>query len=81
MLTTRQYLRHLEPETLKKLFELSKLTESEYWLLYYAFVQKRMVENTCAKLSICKTKYHTMLNEALIKVDYTINNLDKIRTL
>lgn len=81
MLTTRQYLRNLEPDTLRKLFELSRLTESEYWLLYYAFVQKRMVENTCAKLSICKTKYHTMLNEALIKVDYTINNLDKIRSL
>ena len=81
MLTTRQYLRNLEPDTLRKLFELSKLTESEYWLLYYAFIKKRMVENTCAKLNICKTKYHTLMNEALIKVDYTINNLDKIRTL
>ena len=77
MLTTRQYLRNLEPDTLRKLFELSRLTESEYWLLYYAFIKKRMVENTCAKLSICKTKYHTMLNEALIKVDYTINNLPR----
>lgn len=81
MLTTRQYLRTLEPETLQKLFELSNLTETEYWLLYYAFIKKRMVENTCAKLHIQKTKYHTMLNEALIKVDYTINNLDKVRTL
>ena len=81
MLTTRQYLRNLEPDTLRKLFELSKLKEDEYWLLYYAFIKKRMVENTCAKLSISKTKYHTMMNEALIKVDYTINNLDKIRTL
>ena len=81
MLTTRQYLRNLEPATLRKLFELSKLKDDEYWLLSYAFIKKRMVENTCAKLHIQKTKYHTMLNEALIKVDYTINNLDKIRSL
>lgn len=85
MLTPRQYLRQLkrqkEDETILKLLELSNLTETEYWLMYYAFVKGRMVENICRKLNIQKTKYHTMLNEALIKVEFTINKLDKIRSL
>lgn len=80
MLTIRQYLKHLDKETLKKLFKIADLREDEYWLLYYAFVEKRMRENTCAKLNIRLSKYHTLLNEALIKVDYTIKELDKIRT-
>ena len=81
MLTTRQYLRQLDKETLRKLFELSDLTDTEYWLLTYAFIQKRMRENTCYKLNIGTTKYSTMLNEALIKVEYKIKELDKLRTL
>lgn len=81
MLTTRQYLRKLEKPTLRKLFKLCNLSETEYWLLIYAFVEERMRENTCAKLNIRTTKYATMLNEALVKVECTINNLDKIRTL
>lgn len=81
MLSIRQYLRNLDKETLKKLFKVSELKEDEYWLLYYAFIEKRMRENTCAKLNIRTTKYYSMLNEALIKVDYTIKSLDKIRTL
>jgi len=80
-LTTRQYLRQLDKPTLRKLFKICDLTETEYWLMIYAFVEERLRENTCAKLAIGKSKYHTMLNETLIKIDYTIKNLDKIRTL
>lgn len=80
-LTTRQYLKRLDKPILRKLFKMANLNELEYWLVIYAFVEERMVENTCAKLSIGKTKYHSMLNEALIKIEYTINSLDKIRTL
>ena len=80
MLTTRQYLKNLDKETLRKLFKIADLTESEYWLLHYAFIERNMRENTCMKLNIRTTKYNTMLNEALIKVEYTIRELDKIRT-
>lgn len=52
MLTVRQYLRSLDKETLNKLFKISDLAEDEYWLLHYAFVEKRMRENTCMKLNI-----------------------------
>lgn len=84
MLSTRQYLRQLkkqkEEKTLLKLFELSGLSEIEYWLMYYAFVKGRMVENTCSKLGMSKTLYHTTMNIALVKVDYTIKKIEKIRT-
>jgi hypothetical protein len=80
MITTRQYLKQLDKPTLRKLFKLASLTEQEYWLVIYAFVEERMRDNTCMKLNIGKTKYHSMLNEALIKIEYTINQLDKIRT-
>lgn len=80
MLTVRQYLRSLDKETLNKLFKISDLAEDEYWLLHYAFVEKRMRENTCMKLNIRTTKYATLLNQALIKVEYKIRELDKIRT-
>jgi len=80
-ITTRQYLRKLEKPVLRKLFKIADLTETEYWLIIYAYVEERMRENTCAKLAIGKSKYHSIMNEALIKIDYTIKNLDKIRTL
>lgn len=81
MLTIRQYLRTLDKDTLDKLFKISELAEDEYWLLHYAFIEKRMRENTCMKLNIRTTKYATLLNQALIKVEYKIKELDKIRTL
>lgn len=81
MLTIRQYLRSLDKETLKKLLKIAKLDEDEYWLCRYAFIEKRMRENICAKLNIRLTKYHSILNGALIKLNYTINELDKIRSL
>lgn len=40
MLTVRQYLRTLDKETLDKLFKITNLTEDEYWLLRYAFIEK-----------------------------------------
>lgn len=81
MLTIRQYLRTLDKETLNKLFKICDLEEDEYWLLRYAFVEKRMRQNICMKLNIGSTKYATMLNIALIKVEFKIRELDKLRTL
>jgi hypothetical protein len=81
MLTTKQYLKKLDKPTLRKLFKLAELSEDEYWLVIYAFVEERMRENTCMKLNIRTTKYATLLNQALIKVDFKIKELDKIRSL
>ena len=81
MLTIRQYLRNLDKNVLEKLFKICDLEEDEYWLLYYAFIEKGMRDNTCMKLNIRTTKYSTLLNQALIKVEFKIRELDKLRTL
>lgn len=80
MLSTRQYLKGLDKPQLKKLFELTKLNDLESWVVRYAFIERRMVENICMRLHIGKTKYHTTLNEALIKIEFKIQEFDKIRT-
>ena len=47
MLTTRQYLRTLDPVQLRKLFAVCDLTEKELELLIYTYVQRRYVANIC----------------------------------
>ena len=90
MITTRQLLRFYSKDKegrikLRKLFQMALdegfITEQEYWLLIYAYAARRMVENTCAKLAICQKTYHIILNQALIKINYTICKLDKMYTL
>lgn len=81
MLSTRQYLRNLERYQLRKLFDMCDLEEDEKWLLIYAFVEKRLRENTCDKLGISSRQYHYMMNIALVKVECKIREFDKIRTL
>jgi hypothetical protein len=90
MITTRQLLRFYSKDKdgrviLRKLFKLARdegnINDTEYWLLIYAYAERRMVENTCAKLAICQKTYHIILNQALIKINYTICKLDKMYTL
>ena len=79
MLTTRQYLRTLSKDELKRLFNAANLTKIEYDLLKYAYIYKYLRDKTCLILHIQKTKYHSILNEALIKIDFTLKNLQKVR--
>ena len=90
MITIRQYLRFYSKDKdgrviLRKLFKIAKenkdITDFDYWILYFSYVECNMVENTCAKLNIQHTKYATSLNEALIRIEHTINKFDKIRML
>ena len=78
--STKQYLRQLSKKQLIKLFDECELDYGEKWILIYAFIEKRMVENICMRLSIGHTNYHTTLNKALIKVENKIKELDKIRS-
>lgn len=91
MITTRQYLRFYSKDNdgriiLRKLFQMAReektITEIEYWVLIYTYADCRIMrDNTCAKLNMSSTKLATTLNEALIKIDFTINKLDKLRNL
>lgn len=71
----KKYLKNFNNIQLENLFKKSNLTETEYWLLRYALIQKRMVENICMKLNISRSTYRNMYNVALTKVDFTLNNL------
>lgn len=90
MITIKQYLKFYSKDSegrakLRKLFAKARdegeITEQEYWVLIYAYAECRMVENTCYKLSICKKTYHTIQNQALIKIGYMIRNIDGMYTL
>lgn len=81
MISTRQYIKRLERHQIRKLIEMCNLTEFEKWLLIYAFVEKRLRENTCRKLGISERQYHYLLNIALTKVEFKIGELDKIRNM
>lgn len=72
MKQTKEYIRSLNETDLKALFQKAKLTELEYWVLYYGTYKKRMVENTCMKLNISRAYYFIIQGKALIKVYYTI---------
>lgn len=85
MITTRQYLKFFSKDKdgrikLHKLFKIAKdnneINELDYWLLTYAYAEGRMVDNTCNKLAMCKKNYHIYLNQALIKIGYTLANIN-----
>ena len=80
-LTTRQYIKLLSKEQKRQLFKETDLTDDEYWLLTYAYIENRMVANTCRKLNMSEGKYHYTLNQALIKIKYTLLETPKLYSL
>lgn len=51
--------------------KVAELDEIEYWLIKYAFIDNRYVENTCQKLHISQATYFRKLPIAIIKLYYT----------
>ena len=68
----KKILKGMSKAKLKSLFEKAELDETEKWLLRYAYIEERMVLNTCAKLNISESTYHRILPVALIKIYYTL---------
>ena len=81
METIRRYLRRLEKNQLRKLFDLCNLTDTEKKLLIYAYVKGELVEKTSNELNISPRQYHYIHNVALAKVECKIIELDHIRNL
>ena len=79
MLTTRQYLKCLDPVQLRKLFSLCDFTETELKLMIFAYVERRYVANICDRLHICKKQYHNIQNIALAKVECKLKEIDILR--
>jgi len=68
----KKKLKEMSKAELRKLFEKAELEETEKWLLRYAYIEERLVLNTCAKLNISESTYHRMLPIALVKIYYTL---------
>ena len=68
----KKKLKEMTKPELRALFEKAELEETEKWLLKYAYIDERLVLNTCAKLNISESTYHRMLPVALIKIYYTL---------
>lgn len=78
MRAIKQYLKQADKAQIREMLKKSGLTELEYWVIYYAYVEKRMVENTCMKLNISRAYYFIIKNKALIKLHYTHNRQQKV---
>ena len=68
----KKILKSMSKPDLRALFEKAELEETERWLLKYAYIDERLVLNTCAKLNISESTYHRMLPIALVKIYYTL---------
>ena len=68
----KKKLKEMSKSELRALFEKAELEETEKWLLKYAYIDERLVLNTCAKLNISESTYHRLLPIALTKVYYTL---------
>ena len=74
----KEHLKQADKTEIKKLIKNSDLTELEYWVLYYNYIENRMVENTCMKLNISRAYYFIIKNRALIKLHFIINRHQKV---
>lgn len=68
----KKKLKQMNKSDLKALFEKAELEDIEKWLLRYAYIEERMVLNTCMKLGLSESTYHKILSIALVKVYYTL---------
>ena len=70
----KKKLKSMSSVELRELMNKANLSELEYWLVRYAFIEKRLVANTCMKLNISEPYYDVKLPLVLAKLYYTINN-------
>ena len=68
----KKYLKTLTKEEIKSIIQHPDLTEEERWIIYYTFAEKRMVINTCYKLSISERQFYFIKDKGLIKLYYIL---------
>lgn len=67
----KKELKAMSSVGLRELMKKANLSELEYWLIKYAFIDKRNYINTCMKLNITKFQYYSYLPIAIVKLYYT----------
>lgn len=68
----KKHLKTLSKTEIKQIIEHPDLTELERWIIYYTFAEKRMVINTCYKLSISERQFFIIKDKGLIKLYYIL---------
>ena len=68
----KKYLKTLSKDEIKKIVQHKDLTETEQWLIYYTYAEKRMVINTCYKLGLSEAQYFNTQKLALTKLYYIL---------
>jgi hypothetical protein len=68
----KKHLKTLSKAEIKQIIEHPDLTELERWIIYYTFAEKRMVINTCYKLSISERQFFIIKDKGLIKLYYIL---------
>lgn len=76
----KKYLKSFDKITLRKLLKISSLTEIERWVFQYAFIEERLIENTIAKLNISRSTYRNILQNAMTKVHFSLQNMIDSKT-
>lgn len=68
----KNYLKNKNKFEIKELIKHPDLSETEKWVIYYAFGEDRYIANICIKLNISERQYHIIKDQALIKLYYIL---------
>ena len=81
MLEIKRLLRMMNSEMLHKIIKIAELNENEKQLIREFFILKNTRDNICEKMSISRTTFSNIKNQALLKIKLTLTVLldEKLR--
>ena len=83
MLEIKRILRTFNSEMLHKIIKISELNENESTLIKEFFIRKNSRDNVCEKMSISRSTFTNIKNQALLKIKLTLTVLlnEKIKQM
>ena len=81
MIEIKRLLRMMNSEMLHKIIKIAGLNENEKQLVREFFILKNTRDNICEKMSISRTTFSNIKNQALLKIKLTLTVLldEKLR--
>jgi DNA-directed RNA polymerase specialized sigma subunit len=83
MLEIKRILRMMNSEMLHKIIKIAELDEKERQLIREFFILKNTRDNICEKMSISRSTFTNIKNQALLKIKLTLTILldEKIKQM
>ena len=83
MLEIKRILRMMNSEMLHKIIKIAELDEKERQLIREFFILKNSRDNICEKMSISRSTFTNIKNQALLKIKLTLTILfdEKIKQM